>query len=125
MPLYEYECAACGQRFELIRKFSDPPIDSCALCAKGPVTRLQSAPAIQFKGSGFYITDYVRQGADAAKPETSPGEKSKSTKADTPSDGGQKSDVKTTTESKADTSAGSAVPTPTPASSTSPTSPKE
>jgi putative FmdB family regulatory protein len=62
MPLYEYECAACGERFELIRKFSDPPVDVCARCGKGPVTRLFSSPAIQFKGTGFYITDYAKKG---------------------------------------------------------------
>ena len=62
MPLYEYECEACGQRFELIRKFSDPPVDVCTLCGKGPVIRLFSSPAIQFKGSGFYITDYAKKG---------------------------------------------------------------
>ena len=62
MPLYEYECDACGQRFELIRKFSDPPVESCAACGKGPVRRLLSSPAIQFKGSGFYITDYAQKG---------------------------------------------------------------
>src|SRR5688572_27011371 len=66
MPLYEYECEACGQRFELIRKFSDPPLDVCALCGKGPVERQQSSPAIQFKGSGFYITDYARKGATSS-----------------------------------------------------------
>ena len=62
MPLYEYECNACGERFERIRKFSDPPVDTCALCGKGPVRRLQSSPAIQFKGSGWYITDYAQKG---------------------------------------------------------------
>ncbi len=62
MPLYEYECEACGQRFELIRKFSDPPVEVCDLCGKGPVNRLVSSPAIQFKGSGWYITDYAQKG---------------------------------------------------------------
>ena len=62
MPLYEYECDACGERFELIRKFSDPPVEVCTLCGKGPVNRLFSSPAIQFKGSGFYITDYAKKG---------------------------------------------------------------
>src|SRR5690349_6487174 len=71
MPLYEYECEACGRRFELIRKFSDPPLESCPNCQSGPVRRLQSAPAIQFKGSGFYITDYARQGGDSGKSEKS------------------------------------------------------
>ena len=59
MPLYEYECQACGKRFELIQKFSDPPPDTCRLCSQGPVQRLLSSPAIQFKGSGWYITDYA------------------------------------------------------------------
>jgi putative FmdB family regulatory protein len=62
MPLYEYECEACGQRFELIRKFSDPEVDTCARCGKGPVRRLLSSPAIQFKGTGWYITDYSQKG---------------------------------------------------------------
>jgi putative FmdB family regulatory protein len=69
MPLYEYECEACGHRFEVIRKFSDPPIDACRRCG-GPVHKLLSSPAIQFKGSGWYITDYARKsGGDAAKAE--------------------------------------------------------
>lgn len=62
MPLYEYRCAACGQRFELIQKYSDPAPDACRLCGKGPVERLLSSPAIQFKGSGWYITDYAKKG---------------------------------------------------------------
>jgi putative FmdB family regulatory protein len=57
MPLYEYECAACGHQFEVIRKFSDPPEEKCPKCG-GPVHKLQSAPAFQFKGSGWYVTDY-------------------------------------------------------------------
>jgi putative FmdB family regulatory protein len=62
MPLYEYECEACGQRFEMIRKFSDAPLEACRLCGKGPVEKLLSSPAIQFKGEGWYITDYARKG---------------------------------------------------------------
>ena len=58
MPLYEYECDANGHRFEVIRKFSDPPLEQCPTCGS-PVHKLQSAPAIQFKGAGFYITDYA------------------------------------------------------------------
>ena len=61
MPLYEYECEACHNRFERIRKFSDPPIDTCPTCGKGPVRKLISSPAIQFKGSGWYITDYAKK----------------------------------------------------------------
>jgi len=62
MPLYEYECNACRHRFELIQKFSDPPPEACTSCGTGPVRRLLSSPAIQFKGSGWYITDYARKG---------------------------------------------------------------
>jgi len=60
MPLYEYECERCGHVFEAIQKFSDPPITVCPKCG-GPVHKLQSAPAFQFKGSGWYITDYARK----------------------------------------------------------------
>jgi len=68
MPLYEYECEACGKRFEKIMKFSDPPLEVCQHCGKGPIRKLFSSPAIQFKGSGFYITDYARKsGTDAGK----------------------------------------------------------
>jgi putative FmdB family regulatory protein len=59
MPLYEYQCDACGHRFEKIQKFSDAPIAVCPECG-GPVHKLLSSPAIQFKGSGFYLTDYGR-----------------------------------------------------------------
>ena len=71
VPLYEYECEN-GHRFEVIQKFSDPPLERCSRCG-APVQKLQSAPAFQFKGSGWYITDYARKdqakGPDAkAKP---------------------------------------------------------
>ena len=94
MPLYEYECENCGHRFEAIQKFSDPPLTECPKC-KGPVRKLFSSPAIQFKGSGWYITDYARKnttGAGTSKTESSSGSDSssspsgdgKSTKADAP-----------------------------------------
>ena len=66
MPLYEYECDACGHRFEVIQKFSDPPIEACPACS-GRVRKLQSAPAFQFKGSGWYITDYARKDQSKAE----------------------------------------------------------
>ncbi len=64
MPIYEYQCEACGQRFEQIQKFSDAPVDVCSQCSQGPVRRLLSSPAIQFKGAGWYITDYARKGGE-------------------------------------------------------------
>jgi putative FmdB family regulatory protein len=59
LPLYEYECRNCHKRTERIEKFSGPHLKSCPKC-KGPVDRVLSAPAIQFKGSGWYVTDYAR-----------------------------------------------------------------
>ncbi len=58
MPIYEYECRRCGHRFELIQKFSDAPRKRCPVC-KGAVDRLISPPAIRFKGTGWYVTDYA------------------------------------------------------------------
>lgn len=63
MPLYEYECDDCGHRFERIRKFSDPPLTICPEC-DGPIRKLLSPPAIQFKGTGWYVTDYARKSGD-------------------------------------------------------------
>lgn len=82
MPLYEYECDACGQRFELIRKFSESELDACTLCGKGPVRRLMSSPAIQFKGTGWYITDYSSKGKAGTGTESSSTAKSDSKKGD-------------------------------------------
>ena len=65
MPLYEYQCDTCAHRFEVIQKFSDAPIEVCPKCG-GPVKKLLSSPAIQFKGSGWYITDYARKGSESA-----------------------------------------------------------
>jgi putative FmdB family regulatory protein len=72
MPLYEYQCDACGHRFERIQKFSDPPVETCPSCG-GTVKKLLSSPAIQFKGSGWYITDYAKKssGSPDGKPASS------------------------------------------------------
>ena len=61
MPLYEYECKQCGNRFEKIQRFSDEPEKTCPKCG-GEVERLISAPAVQFKGEGWYVTDYAKKG---------------------------------------------------------------
>jgi putative FmdB family regulatory protein len=80
MPLYEYECDACGQRFEVIRKFSESDLDTCTLCGKGPVRRQLSSPAIQFKGTGWYITDYSSKGKSGG--ESAPASTNDSKKTD-------------------------------------------
>ena len=68
MPLYEYQCKKCHHRFERIQKFSDPHVKKCPECG-GAVEQLLSAPAVQFKGSGWYVTDYARKGSVAEKVE--------------------------------------------------------
>ena len=60
MPLYEYQCKKCHSLTERIQKFSDPPLETCPHCG-GEVEQLLSAPAVQFKGSGWYVTDYARK----------------------------------------------------------------
>ncbi len=62
MPLYEYLCKKCGHRFEKIVKFSDKPTKKCPECG-GAVEQVISAPAVQFKGSGWYVTDYAKKGS--------------------------------------------------------------
>jgi putative FmdB family regulatory protein len=83
MPLYEFECEDCHKRFERIQKFTDPTPDVCPTCGKGPVRKLFSSPAIQFKGSGFYITDYAKKSTSEAggKSGSSGGEGSASSEA--------------------------------------------
>jgi putative FmdB family regulatory protein len=106
MPLYEYECDACGQRFEVIRKFSESDLDVCTLCGKGPVRRLMSSPAIQFKGSGWYITDYSSNGKSSSE-------------SSTPSKNDEKkADGSTETTSAKPESTGATSPSPKPSSET-------
>jgi putative FmdB family regulatory protein len=65
MPIYEYECKKCGERTEVLQKAKDKPLDRCPKCG-GAVTKLISSPAIQFKGNGWYITDYAKKSSTAA-----------------------------------------------------------
>ena len=69
MPLYEYQCDACGNRFEVIQKLADPPIEKCPKCGAA-VHKLMSAPAFQFKGTGWYVTDYAKKDSGDAKKES-------------------------------------------------------
>ena len=107
MPLYDYVCDACGHRFEIIQKFSDPAPDACPSCGKGPLVRQFSSPAIQFKGSGFYLTDYAHKEKgplDRRSAETGGGAKSEGAKTDATTTDTTKTDsAKTETAAKTET----------------------
>lgn len=92
MPLHEYECKKCGHRFERIQKFSDPPVKKCPQCG-GKVEQLLSAPAVQFKGSGWYVTDYAKKSGSSSGSDS--GGKSESAR-----DSGESKDGKESKESK-------------------------
>jgi putative FmdB family regulatory protein len=104
LPLYEYECTKCGERVEIIQKISDPPYSHCPKCL-GDMRKLFSSPAIQFKGSGFYKTDYPSKSAESkseSKSETkgeskseTKGESKSETKSESKSDGKSSSTEKT------------------------------
>ena len=81
MPLYEYECVTNGHRFERIQKFSDPPVDLCPTCGS-EVRKLLSSPAIQFKGSGWYVTDYAKKSGSVDSSASSKGEGKAETKSE-------------------------------------------
>lgn len=81
MPLYEYRCAKCEQIIEKIQKFSDAPLEVHEGCG-GELERLLGKPALQFKGSGFYITDYKKSGSSTASKNGKPAESKSETKAE-------------------------------------------
>jgi putative FmdB family regulatory protein len=124
MPLYEYECDACGHRFEKIQKFSDPLEDTCPKCG-GHVHKLMSSPAIQFKGSGFYITDYPK-GEKGSAPKSDGGKSDRAEKADKPAasaDAGSKTEKSSSSTESSSSPASTTTSTPStstaaPASST-------
>ncbi len=101
MPLYEYQCDECDHRFEVIQKFSDAPVETCPKCG-APVKKLLSSPAIQFKGSGWYVTDYARagksDGSGAGKSES--GESSAAPASETKSESKTESKTESKSESK-------------------------
>jgi putative FmdB family regulatory protein len=119
MPLYEYQCDACGTRFELIRKFSDPPLEVCPTCGKGPVQKLISSPAFQFKGSGWYITDYARKsGGGDSKGGDSKGGESKSGDSKTDSQASSSSSDSKPASGSSDSKESKSSDKPAPAAST-------
>lgn len=103
MPLYEYECKKCGHRFEKIQKFSDKMVKKCPECG-GQVEQMISAPAVQFKGSGWYVTDYAKKShtpasSDSGSKDSKDSKESKESKKD---DKKTESSAKESTTKKAD-----------------------
>jgi putative FmdB family regulatory protein len=100
MPLYEYQCRDCNERSEVLQNLSDPPYTHCEKCG-GEMKKLHSAPAIQFKGSGFYKTDYA---SASSKAETKSGDAgSTDSKSDSKSETKSESKSETKSESKTET----------------------
>lgn len=108
MPLYEYECRACGERSEILQRFSDPPLAACPKCG-GEVRKLLSSPAFQFKGTGWYVTDYAgKKGEGRAGKSDGEGASASSDKSDkaekkVESGGGAKAEAKAEAPAKAAT----------------------
>jgi putative FmdB family regulatory protein len=120
MPLYEYRCKACGHRFEKIQTFSAPDEKECPVC-QGEVERLISAPAVQFKGSGFYSTDYPSKSSSAPKSEggskdgsSNSSDSAKGDAASSSGDGGSKSGSGSSSDTSSSSSAPAASPAPSP-----------
>lgn len=89
MPLYEFRCESCGHEMETIVAFSDPLPTTCETCG-GPLKKLLAAPAVQFKGSGFYLTDYARAGGGAGGKKQGGAEGGEAKAAETKSSGDAK-----------------------------------
>lgn len=89
MPIYEYGCQKCGRKHEVVQKMADKPLTRCPSC-KGKLTRLLSASALQFKGSGWYVTDYPKKGSGDEKKGS--GDEKKDTGDEKKDAGGQKKD---------------------------------
>jgi len=92
MPLYEYECKKCHHRFERIQKYSDPHVKKCPDCGS-KVEQVVSAPAVQFKGSGWYVTDYAKKSSAGS-----------SSNGDSSDSGGKKDEKDEKKETKSDSS---------------------
>ena len=98
MPIYEYQCQKCQERHEIIQRFSDATLTHCPSCG-GEMKKLISSPAIQFKGSGFYKTDYASSGSKSSS------EGSSSSRSESKSETKSESKSETKSESKSETKA--------------------
>ena len=103
MPIYEYKCHSCGEKFEVIQKFSDEPLSVHEGCG-GALERLISAPGLQFKGSGWYVTDYARAGKGGSS--NGKGEKSEKSADSSEKTPSERSASKTTESKPAESSPG-------------------
>jgi putative FmdB family regulatory protein len=99
MPLYEYQCGACGHRFEAIQKFADAPLDTCPKCG-GAIQKLQSAPAFHLKGTGWYITDYAKKDSSTAAKSDAEAKSAESKGADSKGAESKTTETKETAASK-------------------------
>src|SRR5262249_26517695 len=97
MPIYEYRCLDCGHQFELMQKFSDPPVQTCTSCS-GTVQKLISRSAFHLKGSGWYVTDYGRNGSASGKAASNDGKTENSETKSTSTSGESSSTGSSTTE---------------------------
>jgi len=102
MPLYEYQCNKCGHRFERIQRFSDAMVKKCPDCG-GKVEQLISAPAVQFKGSGWYVTDYAKKSSESSASKSDSDGRGESSKDSDSKDSGAKKDSQPKTESASKT----------------------
>src|SRR5258708_17336860 len=101
MPLYEYACEGCGEHFDVIEKFAAEPLTVHEKCG-GKVYRVITAPALMFKGSGFYVNDYAKPGSGEKKPESNGSTKSDGAKDDTAKTEPAKSDSSKSESSKSE-----------------------
>ena len=102
MPIYEYKCEGCGETFEVIQKFADEPLTVHEKCG-GHVHKLMSAPSFQFKGSGWYVTDYAKGSGNVPAKGDSHKSDSEKSQSESKSDGGSKTD--SSSKSSSDTAA--------------------
>lgn len=112
MPIYEYKCAHCGTKKEVLQKLSDPPLRECPACGKAALSKLISAAGFQLKGSGWYATDFKGGAAKADKEKENQGVKAadeKKAPETAKANGGEKTKEESKTAAPADSAGASSV----------------